>query len=154
MSKNISTLVSKICELIQQFSLAVRFITTTTLPNYRRLKVVGLTQTLIHIWYNRTNEIHFFEFCFWQYPLYVSNRQAIHHQEVILYVVFGYVSCRKYIKFFTLYVVKNIRIVLYKIIYTCVYIYIYINVNIKRLLLKEIHKYIPHAAYKIPPDAE
>ena len=30
-----------------------------------------------------------FEFYFWQYPLHVSNRQAIHHQEVTLYAAFG-----------------------------------------------------------------
>ena len=37
--------------------------------------------------YNRTNEMHFF-FYFWQYLPHVSNRQAIHHQEAMLYAAF------------------------------------------------------------------
>ena len=75
--------------------------------------------------------MHFFEFYFWQYPLHVSNRQGIHHQEAILYAAFGMYHAEN-IKLFKLYVVKNVRTIMCKIIY--------INVNFKRLLLKEIMK--------------
>ena len=51
----------------------------------------------------------------------------------MLYAAFGMYHAEN-IKLFKLYVVKNVRVVLYKIIY------IYINVNIKRLLLKGIQK--------------
>ena len=57
--------------------------------------------------------------------------QDAHHQEAILYAASGMYHAEN-IKLFKLYVVKNVRIILCKIIY--------INVNVKRLLLKEIQK--------------
>ena len=52
----------------------------------------------------------------------------------MLHAALGMYHAEKYIKLFKLYVVKNGRIIFYKIIY--------INVNIKRLLLKESQNYI------------
>ena len=62
---------------------------------------------------------------FWQYPLHDSNRRAFHHQKAMLYAAFGMYHAEN-TKLFKSYIVKNIRTILYTIIY--------INVKVKILL--------------------